>query len=152
MTTTKPAQSFRQDSKYRENVLTGVLRAFARQEVSRIGFFIPWWNGKYVESIFPSWVMSRFPFRDVRAQCCLICHSPLSVGVAPVCPTCLVMLSATTQRYCIISDEMLEDEQIDAQERNPLNIELKILEGYPRDYLMLVSCVVAGEDMSFLKS
>jgi hypothetical protein len=62
------------------------------------------------------------------------------------------MLSATTLRYCFISDEMLEDEQMQAQERDPLNLEFKVLPGYCRDYLMLATCIVAGYEMSLLKS
>ena len=150
--TTNPAHAFRESSRYREKAITDVLRAFARQEVSRLEFFIPWWDGKSVKSLFPSWVMSRFPFQDVRYQYCLICHCPLPKGVAPVCSTCLVMLSATTLRYCFISDEMLDDDQTQAQESDPLNLEHKVQPGYCRDYLMLATCVVAGEDMSFLKS
>jgi hypothetical protein len=131
-------------------------------EVERIQYFIPQWEDKSVQELFPDlYVKPKFQYQNVFPRHCMICKRSVEdedmwpPGRCPrsMCEDCYQRkIVGVINERCIISGDLLPKYKTDAQFLNPRDVENNIADGPARDYYTLLACKVVGLDMSFVKN
>lgn len=116
-------------------------------------------KGKHLHQIFGKNLTNIFSYENVSVGRCLHCFrymsheemNPLGSHSQASCPECFTKWKNQVLEICFMCQQPLPEPNIISQGHLPNVIQYKFCDDECRDYFSIISCIILGEDMSFLR-
>ncbi len=128
-------------------------------EIERIKFFIPFWQGRSIEDIYTSEVLSwHFNYNNIKEGCCLVCQLPFPSdhqlfpenGVSwpnIICDRCQTFTLLPDSDRCFISGVYLSEYDLAEKRKAPnskVTAHISSENFYARDFFTILACKIVG--------